>query len=53
LLKELAEIENENQQKKDEIQKLLNDITKEEENFKNLTSLKEKMEFEKKKSKKK
>ena len=49
LLKELSEIENENQQKKDEIQKLIDDIAKEEENFKNLTSLKEKMEFEKKK----
>ena len=49
LLKELAEIENENQQKKDENQKLINDIAKEEENFKNLTALKEKMEFEKKK----
>ena len=49
LLKELAEIENENQQKKDENQKLINDIAKEEENFKNLTTLKEKMEFEKKK----
>ena len=49
LLKELAEIENENQQKRDENQKLNNDIIKEEENFKNLTALKEKMEFEKKK----
>ena len=49
LMKELSEIENENQQKKDEIQKLLNDIVKEEENYKNLIALKEKMEFEKKK----
>ena len=49
LLKELAEIEAENQQKKDENQKLINDIAKEEENFKNLTNLKEKLEFEKKK----
>ena len=29
---------------------MLNDITKEEENFKNLVALKEKMEFEKKKN---
>ena len=52
LMKELNEIEKENQQKKEEIQKLLNDITKEEENFKNLVALKEKMEFEKKKTEK-
>ena len=53
LLKELAEIENENQQKRDENQRLINEIAKEEEHFKNLTMLKEKMEFEKKKLKKK
>ncbi len=52
LMKELQEIENENQQKKDEIQKLLNDIVKEEENYKTLVALKEKMEFEKKKTEK-
>ena len=50
LMKELQEIENENQQKKDEIQKLLNDITKEEENYKTLLGLKEKLEFERKKT---
>ena len=52
LMKELQEIENENQQKKDEIQKLLNDITKEEENYKTLLGLKEKLEFERKKTEK-
>ena len=52
LLKELNEIETENQQKKDEIQKLLSDIKKEEENYKNIVSLKEKLEFEKKKTEK-
>ena len=52
LMKELSEIENENQQKKDEIKKLLDDIVKEEENFKKLTALKEKLEFEKKKTEK-
>jgi chromosome segregation ATPase len=52
LMKELKEIEDENQQKKDEIKKLLDDIVKEEENFKKLTSLKEKLEFEKKKTEK-
>ena len=52
LLKELNEIETENQQKKDEIQKLLSDIKKEEENYKNIVALKEKLEFEKKKTEK-
>ena len=52
LLKELNEIETENQQKKDEIQKLLSDIKKEEENYKNIVTLKEKLEFEKKKTEK-
>ena len=52
LMKELQEIENENQQKKDEIQKLLSDITKEEENYKTLVTLKEKLEFERKKTEK-
>ena len=52
LMKELQEIENENKQKKDEIQKLLNDITKEEENYKTLLGLKEKLEFERKKTEK-
>ena len=52
LLKELNEIETENQQKKDEIQKLLSDIKKEEENYKNIVDLKEKLEFEKKKTEK-
>ena len=52
LMKELKEIEDENQQKKDEIKKLLDDIVKEEENYKKLTSLKEKLEFEKKKTEK-
>ena len=52
LLKELNEIETENQQKKDEIQKLLSDIKKEEENYKNIGALKEKLEFEKKKTEK-
>ena len=53
LLKELNEIETEKQKKKDEIQKLLSDIKKEEENYKNIVDLKEKLEFEKKKLKKK
>ena len=52
LMKELKEIEDENQQKKDEIKKLLDDIVKEEENYKKLTALKEKLEFEKKKTEK-
>ena len=49
LMKELNEIENDNQQKKDEIKKHLEDIVKEEENYKKLTALKEKLEFERKK----
>ena len=49
LMKELNEIENDNQQKKDEIKKHLEDIIKEEENYKKLITLKEKLEFERKK----
>ena len=49
LMKELNEIENDNQQKKDEINKHLEDIIKEEENYKKLITLKEKLEFERKK----
>ena len=50
LLKELSEIENENNSKIDQIKNLKEQILKEEENFKNLNTLKEKIEFENKKT---